>query len=196
MSVNVLATAQFSSNVLVAWVGTDFPQYLPLVETLEHVLVPMEDTVHYLPLGNASEDAWLSASSAGYGYIRLQDDRTFVTSMFHELHCLRMINRAFTKDTKLAHVWHCLNYIRQNVLCSPDLALEPGTYFEERDFAVERDNGVHMCRDWDEIYRYFDDNFINWSTRTGFSEFMAYRTGARVDHHATEAHRYIPGHGR
>ncbi len=112
--------------------------------------VTFEETVHYHPLGERSEGAWLSLASPGYGYVRLgPDDRTFVTSMFHEIHCLRMLNRAFSKmyGATPAHLKHCLNYIRQNILCSPDLTLEPGD-FEQRDFEVERTSGVHMCKDW------------------------------------------------
>ena len=90
-----------------------------------------------------------------------------MVSMFHELHCLRMINRAFTKSPgiTLPHVWHCLNYIRQNVMCSPDLALEPGN-FEERDFEIERSNGVHVCKNWDQVYDFMDDRLLDWKEQT------------------------------
>ncbi len=132
----------------------------------------MEETVHYLPLGDASDDAWLSLTSAGYGYVRLgPEDRTFVVTMFHELHCLRMLNRAFTKSQGATpeHLKHCLSYIRQGILCFPDLTLEPGN-FEERDFEVERSGGMHTCRNWDLVYRVMDENFHEWSKRTGYGE--------------------------
>ena len=64
----------------------------------------------------------------------------------------------------MGHVWHCLNYIRQNVLCSPDLSLEPGD-FEERNFEVDRNNGIHVCRDWDQIYRFMNDNLLDFNQR-------------------------------
>lgn len=137
---------------------------------LEDVPVTIEETMHYLPLGDESEEAWLSAVPQGYGYIRVSlEDRTFVVSMFHELHCLRMINRAFSRSptVTLEHLEHCLNYIRQNVLCSPDLALEPGN-FEEKDFEVEHTSGTHACKNWDVIYSHMDENYSSWSNRTGY----------------------------
>ena len=132
----------------------------------------MEETVHYQPLGEASDEEWLSLTSAGYGYVRLgSEDRTFMVTMFHELHCLRMLNRAFTKSQGATpeHIRHCLNYIRHSILCSPDLTLEPGD-FAEKDFTVERTGGVHTCKDWGYIYRFMDDNYHAWRKRTGYGE--------------------------
>ncbi|KAH9945106.1 uncharacterized protein BXZ73DRAFT_73310 [Epithele typhae] len=161
--------APLSHMTATAWIRGDFPQFLPLPNEPK-VFVPFEDTVHYLPIGNDSEMAWRSASSAGYGYVRLgPEDRVFVTSMFHELHCLRMLNRAYSpsRGVPLGHIGHCLNYIRQEVLCAPDLALEPPD-LEERDFSVERTNGVHACKNWDPIYHLMDSNYHDWKARTGY----------------------------
>ncbi|TBU51887.1 hypothetical protein BD310DRAFT_941356 [Dichomitus squalens] len=144
--------------------GHDYPEFLPLPQ-LEDVYVVMEETVHYLPLGEKSEEAWHSLVPAGDGYVRLgPDNRTFTTTMFHELHCLRMINRAFSRSPSMTmdHLRHCLNYIRQGILCSPDLGLEPGK-FEEKDYEVERTTGIHICRNWDIIYDYMDANYASWS---------------------------------
>ncbi|KAH9945103.1 uncharacterized protein BXZ73DRAFT_73307 [Epithele typhae] len=97
--------------------------------------------------------AWRSASSAGYDYVRLgPEDRVFVTSM---------------RGVTLGHIGHYLNYIRQEVLCAPDLALEPPD-LEERDFSVERTNGVHVCKNWDPIYHLMDSNYHDWKARTGY----------------------------
>ncbi|PIL35481.1 hypothetical protein GSI_02209 [Ganoderma sinense ZZ0214-1] len=146
----------------------DYPEYLPV--TLEDVFVTIEETSHYLPLGEESEAALVSMVPAGSGYIRLgPEDRTFVVTMFHELHCLRMMNRAFSKSptVTLDHLKHCLNYIRQGILCSPDLTLEPGD-FEERDFEVERTSGTHVCKNWDAIYNVMEEHYYSWSNRTGY----------------------------
>ncbi|KAI0359763.1 hypothetical protein OH77DRAFT_1501557 [Trametes cingulata] len=147
----------------------DFPEILPLPSPVGTVQVVMEESVHYAPLGNQSEDAWASTTTTGGGYVRLgPTDRMFAVSMFHEMHCLRTINRAFSKTTGATppHLQHCLNYIRQNILCSPDLTLEPGN-FEERDFEVERIGGTHTCKDWGPIYEYMDANYYSFMERTG-----------------------------
>ena len=135
----------------------------------------LEESVHYPPLGAPVDKEWLSIASPSYGYVRLgPEDRTFVITMFHELHCLRMINRAFSKmvGANIAHIKHCLNYIRQSVLCDPDLTLEPGN-FEERDFEVERVGGTHVCLDWDPLYEWVDENYFGWVNRTGWGELLS-----------------------
>lgn len=170
---------------LSAYRGHDHPRELPLPSELNPVLVTMEETVHYLPLGETSDEAWFSVSSAGYGYVRLgPEDRTFVVTMFHELHCLRMLNRAFTKSNGATpdHLRHCLSYIRQGVLCSPDLTLESGN-FEEKEFEVERHGGTHTCRNWDQIYHFMDDNYFEWRNRTGYG-----KTPSLSRSHAPYAH--------
>ncbi|KAI0749652.1 hypothetical protein C8Q80DRAFT_1269499 [Daedaleopsis nitida] len=153
-----------------SWKGHDYPEHLPLPFEVEMVPVTIEESLHYPPLGEAYDAEWLSIASPSYGYIRLgPEDRTFVVTMYHELHCLRMINRAFTKSkgANVGHLKHCLNYIRQGVLCDPDLTLEPGN-FEERDFEVERIGGTHMCKKWDPIYDWVDDNYSTWMNKTGW----------------------------
>ncbi|RDX57168.1 hypothetical protein OH76DRAFT_1476613 [Lentinus brumalis] len=153
-----------------SWRGHDFPEHLPLPFEVERVPVTIEESVHYPPLGAPTDQEWLSIASPSYGYIRLgPEDRTFVITMFHELHCLRMINRALSKmpGATVDHIKHCLNYIRQGILCEPDLTLEPGN-FEERDFEVERIGGTHMCLNWDPLYEWVDDNYYGWINRTGW----------------------------
>lgn len=151
--------------------GHDYPEFLPLpgVENGEVplALMTVEESVHYPVLGYESDDRWFSITSDSWGYVRLgPDDRQFVVTMFHELHCLRMLSRAFSKagDVSPDHVKHCLNYIRQGVLCAPDLTLEFGN-FEDRDFTSERTGATHVCRDWSLIYTAMDENFRSWTTK-------------------------------
>ncbi|KAI0663852.1 hypothetical protein C8Q70DRAFT_1050476 [Cubamyces menziesii] len=108
--------------------GHDHPELVPLPEDIPKVLVAMEETVHYPPLGNRSDAEWLSMAMPSFGYVRLgPEDRTFSLSILHELHCLRMLNLGLARDQSslinLGHMKHCLNYLRQSTLCAPDLAL-------------------------------------------------------------------------
>ncbi|KAI0649018.1 hypothetical protein C8Q79DRAFT_487436 [Trametes meyenii] len=150
--------------------GHDYPELLPLPHDIETMLVPVEESVHYSPLGTASDVEWLALAEPSFGYVRLgPDDRVFVVTMFHELHCLRMLNLAFSPNTTaFAHVTHCLNYLRQEALCLPDLALEPGD-FEKRDLDMERSHGLHECRDWSVVQDTASRNFESWSAKTGYS---------------------------
>ncbi|KAI0325286.1 hypothetical protein GY45DRAFT_1261108 [Cubamyces sp. BRFM 1775] len=162
--------------------GHDHPQLVPLEEGIPTVLVAMEETVHYPPLGNRSDAEWLSMAMPAFGYVRLgPEDRTFSLSMFHELHCLRVINLAFARDQlsfiNLGHMKHCLNYLRQSALCAPDLALEPGE-FEKKDFDVERTHGVHECNDWETVFRFHTQDYKRWSKKTGYGMYTYFNSGA------------------
>ncbi|EIW57653.1 uncharacterized protein TRAVEDRAFT_21203 [Trametes versicolor FP-101664 SS1] len=149
--------------------GYDYPELLPLPHEPQLISLLMEEMVHYMPLGATSDAELLSLSTPGFDSERLgPDDRTLVVTMFHELHFLRMLNLASTPNiTTLPHVTHCLNYLRQSILCSPDLALEPGD-IEESDFEVDRTHGVHECKDWAPIYHFVAQNYDMWSDKTGY----------------------------
>ncbi|KAI0787537.1 hypothetical protein C8Q74DRAFT_1366397 [Fomes fomentarius] len=171
-----------SAKSATAYRGHDFPEHLPLPFEIEMVPVTIEESVHYPAVGAPSNQEWLSIASPSIGYIRLgPEDRTFVISMFHELHCLRMINGAFSKmkGANVGHIKHCLNYVRQGVLCNPDLTLEPGN-FEERDFEVERLGGTHLCKNWNPIYEWVDNNFETWANKTGWDPHPGHDKEAHV----------------
>ena len=58
----------------------------------------VEESVHYQTLSFALDNVWFSATSSSYGYLRLgQESRLFDTTTSHELHCLKVLNFAFTK---------------------------------------------------------------------------------------------------
>ncbi|KAI0310864.1 hypothetical protein OF83DRAFT_1178130 [Amylostereum chailletii] len=164
-----------SSPQTYSWRGHDHPETLPLpMDDLPQVSLIVEESVHYPILGLPSDDQWFGLASASYGYVRLgPDDRQFVVTMFHELHCMRLLNRAFSKEevATVDHVKHCLAYIRQGALCAADLTLEEGN-FEERDFERVRTGGHHVCRDWTAVYPVIDDNFFEWKNRTHYEAFL------------------------
>ncbi|KAI0362152.1 hypothetical protein OH77DRAFT_1416377 [Trametes cingulata] len=149
--------------------GHDHPRYLPLPDgDLPEVLVTFEESEHYPVEGPTSDDQWFSLSSASGGYVRLgPTNRMFMVTMFHELHCLRILNLAFGKHSiaTLAHIQHCLNYLRLSALCFSDLSLEPGD-FEKREYEVERVGATHVCRDWSSIYPVMDENYAAWKNMT------------------------------
>lgn len=153
-----------------AYRGHDHPEYLPMSD-LEYVLMTDEETVHYPAIGYASDAEWFSMADvdAGSGYIRLgPDNRIFAVSMFHQMHCLRMINLAFTKApiATPAHLQHCFNYLRQGALCGADTSLESGD-FEMRNFSWQRTGATHTCRDWTKVYLNMEQNFASWESKPG-----------------------------
>ncbi|KAF9001378.1 hypothetical protein BDZ89DRAFT_1121461 [Hymenopellis radicata] len=148
--------------------GHDFPQYLPLPNSmLDEVLLTVEESVRYPVAGTASDADWFSLQlgTISAGYVRLSsEERVFVVNMFHELHCLRLLNLAFdpVKVVAEGHIQHCLNYLRQMSMCKPDLTLER-IGWEERDFEVERAGATHVCRDWSIVCAAVEENYARWN---------------------------------
>ncbi|KAG1798716.1 hypothetical protein EV424DRAFT_1332873, partial [Suillus variegatus] len=71
--------------------------------------------------------------------------RLFGVSMFHQLHCLQMIRLALINGPN-DHSGHCLNFLRQAILCNSDTTLDP------------RLGVTHICRDWSQVYAYIEEN--------------------------------------
>ena len=100
----------------------------------------------------------------GYGFVRLGPERRIpCVSMFHQLHCVDKLRRALDNPddpiSTIPHLQHCLNYIRQMILCAADLTLEPVDIGHEA-------SGVgvtHTCRDWRTVYDTVDRNYAEWT---------------------------------
>ncbi|EAU82125.1 hypothetical protein CC1G_09584 [Coprinopsis cinerea okayama7 len=150
-----------------SYIGHDYPETLPLpFGELDNVLLTVEESVRYGLAGEGTDAQWEALSPKGGGFINLgPNNRLFLVSMFHQVHCLRFFNWAF--DPKFeglyklfaskGHNAHCLNYLRQRALCSADLTLEKGD-FVERNFTVDRVGATHTCKDWGTVYRIMEEN--------------------------------------
>ena len=125
----------------------------------------VEESVHYSITAPEAINEWLYNSPFGTGSVRLgPNKRGFFVSMFHELHCLRLMRTALAsapKSPMIDHSFHCLNYLRQSALCASDTTLEPGD-FMQRDFTLDRIGATHVCRDWDPIYEDLRINWVEW----------------------------------
>ncbi|KAG7112186.1 Oxidase ustYa like protein [Verticillium longisporum] len=98
------------------------------------------------------------------------DSETFsTTSMTHQLHCLFMMGRVYAGVTERrtaelpadyhAHFLHCIDYIRQGIMCSGDVALEPHTPEDADDLGAKDGgwNGLHVCKDYGQVLEYLDE---------------------------------------
>ncbi|KAL8658825.1 MAG: hypothetical protein Q9226_000758 [Calogaya cf. arnoldii] len=109
----------------------------------------------------------------GLGYVKYPDQshNLSVIGVFHQLHCLYTLRRAYYSTSlseledfdfgiqRQPHVKHCFEYLRQSLLCAADSTLEP---------AKEVENGflgwgfTRQCRDvgqlknWAEEWRAFE----------------------------------------
>ncbi|KAI9439097.1 hypothetical protein H4582DRAFT_2075755 [Lactarius indigo] len=142
---------QFKTNVMKkehSLLGDDWPPYFPL--TLERkVEMVVEESVHYAVGGPGAEDEWWYERG-----IRVRRRGTHRRQQPDQL-----TNR--TNKHRFPHHQHCLNYLRQQALCHPDLTLEPGD-FATRDFEVDRVGQTHTCRDFDTAWDYSARNWLDW----------------------------------
>lgn len=152
------------------WIGYDYPLQYPIGPLDTVALTLQESTVFSLdPSDPLAEAPWriMNEHPAGYGRTRLgPEHRLFVVTFYHELHCLRQLQRGlFASDHPEAtphHIQHCFNYLRQNLLCDAADTLERGD-FMERDYEVDRVGDTLACRDWSTVFDELDRNFAEWT---------------------------------
>ncbi|KAM3064785.1 hypothetical protein ACMFMG_008734 [Clarireedia jacksonii] len=91
-------------------------------------------------------------------------------SAFHQLHCLHAIREAYydatnksesrhshsshadmPSHTSPAHIRHCIDLIRQSLMCHADTTIEVK---DEEINGVRGFGTVHMCRDWNELVKW------------------------------------------
>ncbi|KAK0209089.1 hypothetical protein DFS33DRAFT_1307583 [Desarmillaria ectypa] len=149
-----------------AFIDNDFPELLPL--DIPDVLLTMEESRHYGISGLDDREEWASSAAYGFGYLRLgEEKRRFALSMWHQLHCLRTIRLAMEghHDAGMrGHMQHCLTYLRQMILCNPDLTLEPADMLT-RNYEIKRVGATHVCKDWSKVYEEMERNLNATTSR-------------------------------
>ncbi|KAJ7643220.1 hypothetical protein B0H17DRAFT_994596 [Mycena rosella] len=80
----------------------------------------------------------------------------FTLDVFHQLHCLDTLRQQANRGhnythVPIAHVRHCVGVIRQALMCSADITPVVWQWSEELQKAEQRDDILHVCRDFDRI---------------------------------------------
>ncbi|KAJ3481077.1 hypothetical protein NLI96_g7905 [Meripilus lineatus] len=148
-----------------SYFGSDFPPtIIPLSEHPYDSTLRFDDTVFYAPNSTVEWDSTFPSTS---GFVRLGPKRhLYGISMFHQLHCLQQFSNAIakrpTRQTEWDHVSHCMNYVRQMVLCASNLRLEP---LKESPQGLKVDGlGLkHTCRDWTRLWDLAEENYKGWT---------------------------------
>ncbi|KAI1783236.1 hypothetical protein LXA43DRAFT_903912 [Ganoderma leucocontextum] len=131
------------------FVGEDYPMYYPL--DIRDVLLVPEETAHYAITGPDADAEWQSAFPPGGGFVCLGPERRpFGLALYHQMHCLDRIRRGIGKNGYNPHVHHCINYLRQAILCEGDTTIEPGV--PNLGDKVVRTTVQRTCRDWTQVY--------------------------------------------
>jgi hypothetical protein len=82
--------------------------------------------------------------------------------VYHALHCVDEIRKAldrdhyYNKQTKhgfpdRAHRDHCLDHLRQQLMCHADLTPIPVIWYEAHGRSFVQSDVIHTCRNWDMI---------------------------------------------
>lgn len=126
----------------------------------------IEPTKHYQLSGLAADEEW-AALAPNNGILHLGPQRLpYSVSLFHQLRCLDIIRRDVAEslppeDSQLSR--HCLNYMRQMVLCRADLAVDP-VLGRGADARVRPD--TNQCVDWRRVYKELEKNqqeYARWA---------------------------------
>lgn len=116
----------------------------------------LENTVNFDVYGSAADADWASLVPDNGGIVHMgPEQRPFMPSVFHQLRCLNIIRASYLLvNTTVGQAVdptteHCLNYLRQMVLCRADLNLEQ--------VIVDLFHTVHFrreqtCRNWEVPY--------------------------------------------
>lgn len=146
---------QTKYSLLLDYIGESHPIFYP--EVVPTVQEHIHNHVRYPISKNVSHGMWVVAGSLSDGFFRLGDpQRAFYSAMWHELHCLYVIYKNYEADRDVfggeEHFQHCLNYLRQYILCAADDTLEPGDY-QKDDIGYTR-----QCLDWRNMFDMSDED--------------------------------------
>ncbi|KIJ54693.1 hypothetical protein M422DRAFT_153035 [Sphaerobolus stellatus SS14] len=122
-----------------------------------------EDTQRYMLETPEGEREWEALLPLGGGIIRLGEQREPATiSMFHQLDCLNIMRKAIVAQASNTSYQgpgglerHCINYVRQMVLCRSDIRLE-----NVKDIGLHSTEitSLYTCRDWEVVYQNANKN--------------------------------------
>ncbi|KAJ5158347.1 uncharacterized protein N7500_007998 [Penicillium coprophilum] len=104
----------------------------------------------------------------------------YVVTVLHQLHCVGMLNHVklglihgnMPDEKNLAHMGHCIEYLRHGVMCYGDTALEKPV--DHSNFVqVTTEETEHICRDWSYLSEQFWDVSIDfiWGTERPMTVF-------------------------
>lgn len=93
----------------------------------------------------------------------------FEPGLFHSLHCLNALRKVVSKQmymnstaeaedyppSEIAHNEHCMDRIRQSLMCAGDLTASPLYWWEGSNMALGR-TGPQVCRKWQPIRDWMD----------------------------------------
>ena len=111
------------------------------------------------------------------GLVQIAEDspdslrQPYTLSMFHQLHCLNSLRHQYLlprEERNVRAIHHCMNYIRQMILCRGDMHSEP-FMADGTDRPSVETHGTYRCRDFRAVYAAVEENheqFRLWESET------------------------------
>ncbi|KAG1890029.1 hypothetical protein F4604DRAFT_1708115 [Suillus subluteus] len=154
------------------YAGDDYPWEFPVDLTHEAVAMTLHESVHFALNVSDTESQleWKSLPSwpkiIGRTHLG-PEHRVFVVVFGHQLHCLWMLQQAlldYNRDQPKVtyhHTHHCLNYLRQTLMCDPAHTLEMGDFLSV-DYEKDRIGDTLVCRDWGKAHSVLEEYHEKW----------------------------------
>ncbi|CAI7656875.1 unnamed protein product [Penicillium discolor] len=159
------------------------------------------------PPSNKTDEIWKRLSPPGDGIVELpiaaaknlpeslpapnNPDTALVygVSVFHQLHCLNFLRFAYypssvkdmDEEEVAFHRDHCLDYIRQVLMCHADPTFEPMS-----EVGINGMGATHQCRDFDKIFSWAYEHRSNKVRGSGY-------TGSRLTHTPADLNDFDEG---
>jgi len=161
------------SPIKYSYLDGDRPFVMP-VGQIEPVEMTFHESSRFGLTSNDSKASWDTVWSNQFG-LGYQHFGPFgyrsLSGMYHALHCLWTMeldldNPNHSTGPARTHFSHCLFLIRQYFLCNADPALEKGD-FTQRNFTADRVGETRVCRDWDAVADWVNDEFKSWLQTQG-----------------------------
>ena len=152
--------------LLTAYISDDYPLQWPIPEADKVYMYP-EDTHRYAlstPEGIAEWQALVPYNGTVHLGPRA---RPFTIAMFHQLQCLDVIRSAMVLPIPSGDVQgrnvrdHCLNYMRQMVLCHAHTDVE-SVRTDVTPRITDLTRSVYRCRDWRVLYDQMERSEATW----------------------------------
>lgn len=124
------------------------------------------DTVHY-PLDQSGVPQYSQLMPSGGHVVHISDlsnqkssPEAYTVTLFHQLKCLDIIHHNYINDASPSPLLsHCMNYLRQTVLCHPDTRIES---VKSKAGKSSRQYET-VCRDWSVVYEEAERNFESYT---------------------------------
>ncbi|PBK93870.1 hypothetical protein ARMGADRAFT_1029742 [Armillaria gallica] len=144
----------------------------------------VNDAVLRFEFGNysiTSDDEWASLFPPHSGQVIL-DGSKYDVSLYLQLKCLDTVRLAFVTlrdgfnggspshtidSVDFKETEHCLDVLRQTVICIADITLEPGEVVVlpdgSTDMAATGNHVEHICKDWVQVREFVEKNQESWN---------------------------------